>query len=69
MRKDEENCLHMKRGSIYMKLYILRHGQTLWNTQKRMQGQTDILLNEEGIRLAEETGRGMKDIDIDMFCL
>ena len=49
-----------------MKLYILRHGQTPWNTKKRMQGQTDILLNEEGIRLAEETGRGMKDIDIDL---
>lgn len=48
-----------------MKLYIIRHGETSWNKQKKMQGQRDIMLNEEGIRLAELTGEGMKDIGID----
>ncbi len=49
-----------------MKLYVLRHGKTDWNIKKRMQGQTDILLNEEGIKLAALTGKGMADVPIDL---
>ncbi len=49
-----------------MRLYIIRHGETEWNKIKRLQGQTDIPLAEEGIRLARETGIGMKDIPIDL---
>ena len=44
-----------------MKLYIIRHGETSWNKQKKLQGQRDIMLNDAGIRLAELTGEGMKD--------
>lgn len=29
-------------------LYITRHGETVWNTQKRMQGWLDSLLTELG---------------------
>ena len=36
-----------------MKLYIIRHGETSWNKQKKLQGQRDIMLNDAGIRLAE----------------
>lgn len=39
-----------------MKLYILRHGETQWNVQKRLQGASDTELNEKGIALAEKTG-------------
>ncbi len=49
-----------------MRLYIIRHGETEWNKVKRLQGQTDIPLAEEGIRLARETGIGMKDEPIDL---
>lgn len=49
-----------------MRLYIIRHGVTAWNKAKRMQGQTDIPLAEEGIELALRTGEGMADVPIDM---
>ena len=35
-----------------MKLYLVRHGITDWNARKKIQGQVDIPLNEEGKRLA-----------------
>lgn len=49
-----------------MRLYIIRHGVTAWNKTKRMQGQTDIPLAEEGIELAVRTGESMADVPIDV---
>ena len=49
-----------------MRLYIIRHGETPWNTQLRLQGQTDIELNEKGRALAELTARAMRGIPFDM---
>lgn len=49
-----------------MKLYLIRHGETDWNKEGRMQGQTDIPLNEKGIELAYETAKGMQDIHFDL---
>ena len=49
-----------------MRLYIIRHGETPWNTQLRLQGQTDIELNEKGRALAEVTARAMRGIPFDM---
>lgn len=50
-----------------MKFYIIRHGQTNWNKEGRIQGKTDIELNEEGIKQAEEAKRILKDYPIDMI--
>ncbi len=37
-----------------MKLYLMRHGETLFNTQKRVQGWCDSPLTENGIWQAEQ---------------
>lgn len=48
-----------------MELYIVRHGETYWNAEKKFQGFADIELNENGIRLAKVTGEHLRDIDFD----
>ena len=45
-----------------MKLYMLRHGRTLWNEAGKLQGRTDIALSEEGRRSALETGEELADV-------
>lgn len=48
-----------------MDIYLIRHGETDYNRQKRLQGVTDIPLNAYGIELAERTAEGLKDIPFD----
>ncbi len=48
-----------------MEIYIVRHGETIWNKEKRLQGSTDIELGEKGIDLARRSGEGLKDTKID----
>ena len=43
-----------------MKLYIIRHGETSWNVQRRLKGASDTDLNENGITLAKRTGEALK---------
>lgn len=50
-------------------LYIIRHGQTDWNVKHKLQGQTDIPLNDEGRRMAALAGEKCRDINFDIcFC-
>ncbi len=37
-----------------MKLYLVRHGETDWNLENKIQGQTDTLLNDNGRQQARE---------------
>ena len=49
-----------------MKMYIIRHGQTPWNARKCLQGRSDVDFNENGIYLAELTGKALRDVTFDM---
>ena len=49
-----------------MRLLFIRHGQTDWNKERKVQGLADIPLNEYGIYLAEKTAEGLKDEHIDI---
>lgn len=42
-----------------MNIFFMRHGETSWNTIKRLQGTTDIPLNENGLALAKKTAQAM----------
>lgn len=47
-----------------MKLYFIRHGQTDWNEQGKIQGSYDSMLNETGIEQAKEAGQNILDSGI-----
>ena len=50
-------------------LYIIRHGRTDWNDRHKLQGRTDVPLNEEGRRMAEEARETYRDVHFDIcFC-
>ena len=41
-------------------LYLVRHGETTWNREGRMQGQGDSPLTERGIEQARRIGRTLE---------
>ncbi|QTN01277.1 histidine phosphatase family protein [Sediminibacillus dalangtanensis] len=44
---------------------LVRHGETDWNLQGRLQGETNIPLNETGIQQAKECRDYFKDMHMD----
>jgi len=46
-------------------LFLARHGETDWNRERRVQGHTDIPLNDEGRRQAQRLAARMQGIAID----
>lgn len=49
-----------------MRLYIVRHGETAWNRERRLQGHSDVPLNEQGLALASLTGKALSGIPFDL---
>ena len=47
-------------------LYIMRHGRTDWNDRHKLQGRTDIPLNEDGRQMAEKAAVEYRDIPLDV---
>lgn len=48
-------------------LYLMRHGQTLFNKMRRIQGFCDSPLTEEGVKQAQKVREYFKNIDLDHF--
>lgn len=50
-------------------LYIMRHGKTDWNVKHKLQGRTDIPLNDDGRLMSEKARNEYKDIHFDIcYC-
>ncbi len=50
---------------MHTELYLVRHGETQWNVEKRFQGQTDSPLTENGKEQALILGRFLQGISFD----
>jgi len=46
-------------------ILLIRHGETAWNAERRLQGQLDIPLNEEGKRQAAALARALTAEPVD----
>lgn len=58
----------MDEGEITMtSICLIRHGETDWNKEGRVQGQTDIPLNETGISQAKQCGKILQQSTWDMI--
>lgn len=47
-----------------MTIYLIRHGETDWNVQGRLQGIEDIELNENGVRQAQICGEALRGVAV-----
>ena len=45
---------------------VVRHGETIWNRERRVQGITDIPLTENGIEEAKKLVPIVKELNIDV---
>lgn len=52
-----------------MVLYLIRHGETDWNVQNKIQGDTDIPLNQTGIKQANTLKEVLKNVSFDVILL
>lgn len=46
-----------------VRIYFVRHGETQYNIEKRMQGFCDSPLTDQGIAQAKAVGKGLADIE------
>lgn len=51
----------------FCKLYLVRHGQTDWNIQKKLIGQTDVPLNAVGEAQSADLAKELQSIHFDFI--
>lgn len=49
----------------FCQLYLVRHGETVWNTQKIIQGWHDSPLTKKGLEQAKQTAQKLRKIKFD----
>jgi len=47
-------------------IYMVRHGETMWNAEGRIQGHTDVDLTERGREQARATARRLSGVHFDV---
>lgn len=52
---------------LYTTLYLVRHGETEANVTNTLQGQSDVLLNENGLRQAQLVGKRLREKPFDVI--
>lgn len=50
-----------------MKLYVVRHGQTDWNIENKLQGCVDVPLNPTGIYQAQNLANAISSLDFELI--
>ena len=50
-----------------MRIYVIRHGETMVNANNRLQGRIDSGLTKDGIKQAEQVGRYFWDKEVDLI--
>ena len=48
-------------------ILIIRHGETDWNAVRRLQGHSDIALNETGLEQARLLGKALSEENLDVI--
>ena len=62
----QDTCLESIKNIIIppISFYFVRHGQTDWNKEHKVMGQTDIPLNDTGIKQAQIVAQHIAHLDI-----
>ena len=50
-----------------MRIITIRHGQTVWNLDRRIQGQTDIALDDVGLMQGQKAAKRLEHIPCDII--
>jgi broad specificity phosphatase PhoE len=50
-----------------MRLIWIRHGETIWNREFRLQGTSDVALSDIGLKQAEQLAAGLQEKPVKLF--